>query len=64
MRLRREVRRVADALDSSFKIFPRTDYRNYYPRKSASERMSEAWERTARDLDGAITGFGWRERTR
>ncbi len=64
MKPRSEVRRVADALASSFTICPRSDYLKSYPHKSTAERMNKAWERTACNLNGAIIGFGKRERTR
>ena len=57
-----EMRRVADALASVFSIHPHTDYRSAFPRRSAEEMMDRAWARTMSDLNGAIEGYGHRER--
>jgi hypothetical protein len=64
MKIRREVRRVADALASVFAIHPRTDYLAGQPRRSADEMMDRAWARTMSDLNSAIEGYGQRERSR
>ena len=64
MKIWSEMRRVADALASAFAINSRTDYRAAYPRRSAAEMMDRAWARTMSDLNGAIEGYGQRERNR
>ena len=57
MKIHEELRRVIDALASSFDLYPRTDYRGRYPYRSTSARMNAAWGRTARGLGAAISEF-------
>jgi hypothetical protein len=40
----------ASALATTFNLFPATDYRTVYFRKSASDRMDEAWARTGKEM--------------
>jgi len=57
MKIHEELRRVIDALASTFDLYPRTDYRRRYPYRSTSARTSAAWARTARGLGTAIAQF-------
>jgi hypothetical protein len=57
MRIHAELRRIIDALASSFDFYPRTDYRRRYPHRSTSARTNAAWGRTVRGLGAAIVEF-------
>ncbi|WP_206999000.1 hypothetical protein [Trinickia mobilis] len=46
----------ADALATTFSLFPHGDYRTAYPHKSAAKRMDEAWSRTGKDMRSALNG--------
>jgi hypothetical protein len=64
MNMSREMRRFAQAFASTFTLFPRTDYRAAYPRRSAEELMERAWARTASDFNHAFEGVVRRDGNR
>lgn len=44
----------ASALATTFTLFPHTNYQTAFPRKSASQRMDEAWSRTGKQMSSAV----------
>lgn len=46
----------ADALATTFSLFPQGDYRTAYPHKSPAKRMDEAWSRTGVNMCKAVNG--------
>jgi hypothetical protein len=47
----------ANALASTFTLFPRTNYQTAFPHKSAAKRMDEAWAKTGSNMHLAMSDF-------